>query len=529
MDGEPPQQRRRVDSESSPATQAAAECPVAGAGGNGIATGALVCEVKAVGKVFDALRAAGGGLARQHGVRHYVESEGEETRKRSAVHLTPEGSALLLAGGPNLPPPLRTLLDDGVAIFVPGLRLGAEVRPPRQRGGTLPVTAVASSSMPPEVSDGSAAFTFVDLFAGIGGFRWALKGLGGRCMLSSEIDVECQAVLGLNFGWAGLMGDITCIPSEAFPASPDLITAGFCCQPFTRRGELRALEDPRGQLFFEIVRVLSASKPKAFFLENVDHIEFADGGKWAESEEDRVQGKAFTEMMKALEEVGYSVRYQEIDASDWVPQKRRRLYIIGVRADLSDQTLARFHWPERPQRGGGKLRDILEPLDAEEVRACELTEEQWAAVQRSSPWLRGGAALRFARLDGQARTLVGCYRASFKNTSELISSEDSGLARPRFFTRRECARLMGFPEEHNFGNENSPNRAYRQFGNAVCVPLVRAVAANLLRALGLLPSKEDGQRGDESACVHNEPHDSDVRNPEAPLEDHLEGQRNPNS
>lgn len=160
------------------------------------------------------------------------------------------------------------------------------------------------------------------------------------------------------------------------------------------------------------------------------------------------------------------------------PPEAERLYFVGIRNDLAATALPRFQWPEGS--GGGCVGDILE-VDGEEVKRSELTEAQWAAVQRSSTWLRGGAALRFVDPNGVAATLTSSYKSSFKATAQLLEGAEG--ARPRFFTRRECARLMGFPEEQVL-DSNSPNRAYHQLGNAVCPLVIQALGKSLLLALG---------------------------------------------
>eukprot|EP00435_Cladocopium_sp_Y103_P058707 s857_g20.t1 len=340
----------------------------------------------------------------------------------------------------------------------------------RLRMGAQPyrghVTVEAAAGQP----DGT--FRFVELFAGIGGFRWALEALGGRCVFASEVDVDCQDAYAANFGPAHLYGDITMVDMDVVPAH-DLLTAGFPCQPFTRRGERLGFDDARGELFFEVLRVWN--------------MQFLDGGHWDSDPQKCVFG----------EDVGYTVQSQQINAEGWVPQKRERLYFVGFRRDL-DGSL--FRWPEPPKGHGLCLKDILETSEA--IQSCQLSEAQWTAVQslgpglwiglqemKSSTWQSGGAKLRLAQLDSIARTLTSSYKASFACTAELVDSADDrlvrGLQRPRFFTRRECARIMGFPEDYVFANEHSENRAYHQLGNAVCPPVIKAVAEEILKTLGI--------------------------------------------
>ncbi|CAE8594511.1 unnamed protein product, partial [Polarella glacialis] len=308
----------------------------------------------------------------------------------------------------------------------------------------------------------------------IGGFRRALEPLGGRCLFSSEIDVDCQEAYALNFGSEALFGDITTVATEALPRH-DILTAGFPCQPFARRGERQGFEDSRGELFYEIIRALRAGKPAGFILENVWNMQFLDGGQWDKDKEKWVFGDIFKKVLACLEQAGYQVRTETLFAQGWVPQDRERVYIVGFRSDLAEAALQAFEWPAPPGAGGGVVRDVLELPGTDETASCELTETHWATVQKSSTWQSGGEKLRFVNLDGVASTLTASYRSSYASTAELVGPAETGLGRPRFFTRRECARLMGFPEEHVFGNQHSANRAYRQLGNAVCPPVIRAV------------------------------------------------------
>ena len=484
------------------------------------AVGALVCDVAHLGAVFAALQSSdsderGEPLARRKAVTDYAARDDGALRK--AVHLTVGGAALLVAG--HAPPAVRRLLDNGVAAFVPGLRLG------RQRVRPVASSVLAAFARPPAAR---ARFAYVELFAGIGGFRVALDALGGRCALASEIDAECQASYAANFGADELVGDVTALADADFPAH-ELLTAGFPCQPHARRGSRRALADARGMVFFEIVRCLRAVRPAAFLLENVwallfagaggafDPAAFWDTSKW-------VFGADFALMKRALELAGYVVDVKVLCASGWLPQKRERAYLVGFRNDLAPAAAARFAWPSPPfaPRGGALadasatslerrpiVRDVLEPPGAA-TAACELSSAQWDAVRRSATWRSGGEALRFASRDGVARTLTSSYKSSFASTSELVGPEAHGgdaigggseggddgsgaSGRPRFYTPRECARLMGFPDAHALGCTRAPGRAYRQLGNAVAPPPVRDIARALLVSLGIVP-REDALR-----------------------------------
>lgn len=425
----------------------------------GCPVGALVCDKTQLRHVFDACRAS--ALVQPKGAVPIGE--------QMAVHLTLEGAARMCAD--RAPVELQALLDKGAAEFVPGLRKGAASQ-----------TYRGSATAPPRSSAEASTFTFIDLFAGIGGFRRGLEAVGGRCVFASEIDTDCQETYALNFGGAHLFGDITAIDTEEFP-SHDILTAGFPCQPFSRRGGRGGFDDGRGGLFLEIPRVLRARRPAGFLLENVWNLQYIDGGQWDKDEKKCVLGSAYTFIMQSLEKCGYSVVSKVINAKGWVPQDRKRIYLVGFRQDLAARAAAAFQWPEPP--GGGHLRDVLEQPTSADAIDCELTESQWAAVQRSSTWQSGGPNFRFADLAGLATTLTASYKASFANVAQLVAPRGDAGCRPRFFTPRECARIMGFGEQHVIGNPNSPNRAYHQLGNAVCPPLVEAIARSLVTSLGL--------------------------------------------
>mmetsp|Transcript_25977 Transcript_25977/g.86519 ORF Transcript_25977/g.86519 Transcript_25977/m.86519 type:complete len:517 (-) Transcript_25977:109-1659(-) len=237
------------------------------------------------------------------------------------------------------------------------------------------------------------------------------------------------------------------------------------------------------------IEVLRACRPAGFLLENVWNLQYVDGGQWDKDESKSVYGDIFNFIIESLRQCGYVVKTKMLNAQGWVPQDRKRVYLVGFREDLAAGAGGCFEWPEPP--GGGVIGDVLEPACSSDSQTCQLTESQWAAVQKSSTWQSGGAGFRFADRDGVATTLTASYKSSFANVAQLVGPAEGTLDRPRFFTPRECARIMGFCEEHVVGNPNSRNRAYHQLGNAVCPPLIEAIARNLVRSLGLVPDGEE--------------------------------------
>jgi DNA (cytosine-5)-methyltransferase 1 len=317
-------------------------------------------------------------------------------------------------------------------------------------------------------------YTFIDLFAGIGGTRLAFERAGCRCVFSSEWDKYAQKTYYANFGEIPA-GDITKIPSSEIP-DHDILVAGFPCQPFSISGVSKkkslklphGFDDPtQGTLFFEIKRILRDKRPKAFLLENVKNLNHHDSGR------------TIRIIMQALNnELGYTVYKEVLDARTLVPQHRERTYIVGFRR------WAPFKFPEVPDLKP-KLRDILEssaPSQMELIdyfKKYELSDHLWEYLQKYAAKHRAkgnGFGYGLADLDGITRTLSARY---YKDGSEILIPQKN--ANPRRLTPRECARLMGFPD--SFKIPVSDTQAYRQFGNSVVVPLVELIAKEIIKTL----------------------------------------------
>ena len=306
-------------------------------------------------------------------------------------------------------------------------------------------------------------FTFIDLFAGIGGMRLAFESAGGRCVFSSEWNKFSQQTYKANFGDEPF-GDITKFDEDDIP-DHDVLLAGFPCQPFSIAGisSKKHLGRPhgfkdltQGTLFFDIARILKAKKPKAFLLENVKHLERHD------------EGRTFSLIIKVLrEDLGYDVHYKVLDASNIVPQHRERIFIVGF-----DQPTD-FAFPKLINKRP-RLADILEDrVD----KKYTLTDGTWASLQRHLAKHRAkgnGFGYNIADKNGVAKTLSARY---YKDGAEVLIPRGP-KKNPRKLTPRECARLMGFPEK--FRIPVSDNQAYRQFGNAVVVPVIKSVAKEMI-------------------------------------------------
>lgn len=313
-------------------------------------------------------------------------------------------------------------------------------------------------------------FSFIDLFAGIGGFRIAMQAIGGKCVFSSEWDPYAKRTYEMNFGEVPY-GDIRKIDPESIPMH-DVLCAGFPCQPFSlagisARNSLNTAHgfacETQGTLFFDIARIMKVKRPKIAFLENVKNLVNHDGGK------------TFSVIKNTIESLGYSFSYKLIDASSLVPQKRVRCYIICIRDDITA-----FKFPEL--KGTPlPLRSILEP-DIDD--SYTISDKLWSGHKRRTKrnLERGTGFTAFcADLDKPSNTIVARYG---KDGKECLIPQS--LKNPRMLTPRECARLQGFPDE--FRIPNAKTTAYRQFGNSVAIPVIRLISQDIVRVLDTFSS-----------------------------------------
>ncbi|PSO42917.1 DNA (cytosine-5-)-methyltransferase [Candidatus Saccharibacteria bacterium QS_5_54_17] len=313
-------------------------------------------------------------------------------------------------------------------------------------------------------------YRFIDLFAGIGGIRSAFENSGNTCVFSSEWDKHCQATYKANFGEKPY-GDITKINEKDIP-DHDILLAGFPCQPFSVAGVSKKLslkrqhgfaDEEQGNLFFDIARIIAEKRPTAFMLENVKNLKSHDGGK------------TFEVIRNTLEDLGYSVHEKVIDAIDYVPQHRERIFIVGF--DKKKAGDINFNFPQ-PPRTKNAIADILEK-DADEKHT--LSDKLWNYLQGYADIHKEkGNGFGFGLIDPETDTATRTLSARYyKDGSEiLIKQADNN---PRKLTPRECARLMGFDD--SFQIPVSDTQAYKQFGNSVVVPVVGAVASQLVHAL----------------------------------------------
>lgn len=313
-------------------------------------------------------------------------------------------------------------------------------------------------------------FTFIDLFAGIGGFRIAMQNLGGKCVFSSEIDRYAKKTYELNFGEVPF-GDITKINEKDIPEH-DILCGGFPCQAFSIAGKRKGFEETRGTLFFDIARIIKEKKPKAFFLENVKGFRNHDKGRTLE-----------TILATLREDLDYFVPEPEIMNAKYfgVPQNRERIFIVGFR---KDQNINDFKYPE-PIQKEVKFADIKEEKTVS-VKYYLSEKYKNTLVEHKKRHAKKGNGFGFEIVDdnqcanaivvggmGRERNIViDCRLTDFNPVTKIQGEVNKDYWRR--MTPREWARLQGFPD--NFLIKVSDAQAYKQFGNSVAIPAIQATA-----------------------------------------------------
>jgi len=330
---------------------------------------------------------------------------------------------------------------------------------------------------------GDEEFTFIDLFAGIGGFRMALQNLGGRCIFSSEYDKFAQQTYFANYGEVPF-GDITSDTVKAFiPNKFDIICGGFPCQPFSIAGVSKKnslgrshgfADEKQGNLFFHIAEIIASHRPKAFFLENVKNLVSHD------------KGNTFAVIKNTLLDLGYSFDHQVVNGKHFVPQHRERTLMVGFDKSVFGENIkfdfSTVEIPVEPQR----IDSILQPKPDPKYT---LSDKLWGFLQDYSKKHKekgNGFGFGLVKPDGITRTISARY---YKDGSEiLIPQEDSN---PRRLVPSECAALQGYPiypintndKSRSFVIPVSDNQAYKQFGNSVVMPMIQAIGKQVINVL----------------------------------------------
>ena len=306
-------------------------------------------------------------------------------------------------------------------------------------------------------------YTFIDLFAGIGGMHIAYASAGARCVYSNEWNKYSQQTYYANFGIQP-DDDITKVIAEDIP-DHDILVAGFPCQPFSiagvskkqSLGRATGFEDKtQGTLFFDVCRILKAKRPKAFMLENVKNLCSHD------------RGRTFKVIQESLAELSYKVFFQILDGKAYVPQHRERIVIVGFDMERYGENI-NFEFALEPHERQPVMRDILETDVSDKYT---LSDKLWNYLQNYAAKHKAagnGFGYGIAPLDGISRTISARY---YKDGSEILIAQEG--KNPRRLTPRECARLQGFPD--SFKIPVSDTQAYKQFGNSVVVPLMAEIA-----------------------------------------------------
>ena len=316
-------------------------------------------------------------------------------------------------------------------------------------------------------------FTFIDLFAGMGGFRLAMQAQGGKCVFSSEWNKYAQRTYLANFGEMPF-GDITKEVTKSFiPQHFDVLCAGFPCQPFSIAGvskkkslgrETGFKDKTQGTLFFDVADIISRHRPKAFFLENVKNLMSHD------------KGNTYRVIYDTLRELRYTVHALVMDGQTYVPQHRERIMIVGFDEDIYHGQEV-FTFPEQHEA----TRSIKEILEKNIDPKYTLSDKLWEYLQNYAEKHRAkgnGFGFGLVDLNGISRTLSARY---YKDGSEILIPQGKNK-NPRMLSPRECARLMGYPDNYII-NAVSEVQAYRQCGNSVIVPLITAVSERLVNTM----------------------------------------------
>lgn len=324
-------------------------------------------------------------------------------------------------------------------------------------------------------------FTFIDLFAGIGGFRIAMQSLGGRCVFSSEWDEAAKETYFNNYGEVPF-GDITKKEiKDLIPDHFDVLCAGFPCQPFSNAGLKRGIEDTRGTLFYHIAEILRDHQPKAVLLENVRGLISNDKGNTIQTVLRTITGMGYRcNVPQELIENGPITKLKEecakmvLSAKDYgVPQNRPRIYIVLWREDLGIDS---FIYPEA-EKVKTSVASILEHEVGDEYT---ISDKLWAGHKRRRiEHEEKGNGFGYCLFNEESEYTSTISRRYYKDGSEILIEQEG--KNPRKLTPREAANLQGFPKEFKLPDSNT--KAYQQFGNSVAVPVVLKVSEQIVKQI----------------------------------------------
>lgn len=318
-------------------------------------------------------------------------------------------------------------------------------------------------------------FTFIDLFAGIGGTRLAFESVGGQCIFSSEWNKYARKTYTINFGEEP-HGDITKISTEVIPDF-DILLAGFPCQPFSSIGKrLGFLHETQGTLFYDVARIIKDKRPKAFMLENVQGLITHD------------KGRTLQTIMEVLNNLGYSVQYKVLNSANFgVPQMRKRIYIVGFDS-LRVKAGSAFKFPKGSTETVN-IGDFIEDKVSDKYSISKHLQDTYLFKLND-----GRPKIVDKTSEGPIKTLVASYHKIQRLTGTFVRGGTTGI---RLLTENECKALMGFPED--FIVPVSRTRMYRQFGNSVVIPVVAAIASNMKPLLK--QTKERGNLNEQRKVI----------------------------
>lgn len=337
-------------------------------------------------------------------------------------------------------------------------------------------------------------FKFIDLFAGIGGIRLPFQAIGGQCVFTSEWDKFSQKTYAANYGEVP-HGDITKIAASEIP-SHDVLLAGFPCQSFSQAGLKQGFSDTRGTMFFEIQRILAHHRPRAFLLENVKQLRGHDKGRTLSTILSILRGEETPNIpdevpmsLEARESLGiklnYRVGFAVLAAKNFgVPQNRERIYIIGFDRDQVPEADARDLPTEIFERLSQmqtktRLGDILEPNCSVDPKYTISDRLLAGHIRRLKEHKAKGNGFGFSVFTADSPYCNTISARYYKDGSEVLIDQSDVGRNPRKLTPRECARIQGFPESFNV-NAVSDVQNYRQFGNSVSVPVIQAIANEMV-------------------------------------------------
>lgn len=315
-----------------------------------------------------------------------------------------------------------------------------------------------------------SGYKFIDLFAGLGGFRLALESLGAECIYSNEWDKFAQEVYNDNFGDIP-EGDITQVDEKTIP-DHDILCAGFPCQAFSISGKQRGFEDSRGTLFFDVARIVKEKRPKVVFMENVKNFAAHDNGN------------TLRVVKQTMEDLGYTFYQKVLNAVDYgIPQKRERIYMVCFRNDLDVKD---FVYPK-----GFSLQRHVEDflIKDNSIDVSNLIVERKDTYMNgadddtySNKSIRlgivnkGGQGERIYSTKGIAITLSANGGGVFSKTGGYLIDGKTRRLHPR-----ECARIMGYPDSYKMCK--NMNQAYKQFGNSVVVDVLQYIGIEIGKSL----------------------------------------------